>query len=102
MAAALAAMRDEMFQRGRGDRPGVPNIGVLIADGYSTINQEETVVQANLARSKGTQFFTVGIGLEDFDELKLIANNDKHVFAAEDFDALVDIAHDLRDAICQG
>lgn len=102
MAAALRRMREEMFERAKGDRPGVPNIGVFIADGYSTIDPPATAVEALKAHRKGIQLFSVGIGIEDFDELKLIARKDKHVFAAEDFDALFDIALDLRDSICQG
>ena len=102
MAAAIRRMREEMFERARGDRPGVPNIGVMLADGFSTIDPEQTVVEAERAHRKGIQLFTVGVGLEDFDELNLIARNEKHVFAAEDFDALFDIALDLRDSMCKG
>ncbi len=102
MAAALRTMRTDMFERIHGDRPGVPNIGVLIADGYSSIDMHDTTVQARRAREKGIQLFTLGIGIEDFDELKLIANNDKRVFSADGFDALTDLAQSMADAICKG
>ena len=102
MAAALRTMRTDMFERIHGDRPGVPNIGVLIADGYSSIDMHDTTVQAKRARDKGIQLFTLGIGIEDFDELKLIANNDKRVFSADGFDALTDLAQSMADAICKG
>ncbi len=102
MAAGIRRMRDEMFQRDKGDRPGVPNIAVLIADGYSTKDSEYTTNEAIKARNRGIQFFTISIGLEDTDELELITNNKDRVFITAGFDFLIQIALQLKEAICKG
>ena len=102
MAAALRRMRRDMFVRTHGDRPGVPNIGVLITDGYSSVDMHDTTVEANRARHKGIQLFGLGIGIEDFDELKLIANDENRVFSADDFDSLTDLVQTMADRICKG
>lgn len=102
MAAALHDMRTEMFQREHGDRPGVPNIALLITDGYSSISSPEGVTEAQQARARGIQIFTVGIGIEDTDELELIAQGKHRVFQTDDFDSLLTLATKLHQAICKG
>ena len=102
IAAALRRMRRDMFVRSHGDRPGVPNIGVLLADGYSSVDMHDTTSEAVKARQKGIQLFTLGIGIEDFDELKLIANDDDRVFSADGFDSLTDLVQTMADRICKG
>lgn len=60
-AEALRRMRKEMFQRMNGDRPGVPNIGVMVTDGYSSVNPDQTEREANKARKEnGVLFFSIG------------------------------------------
>ena len=102
MADALNDMRTKMFQRERGDRPGVPNIGLLIADGYSSLYSPETVTEAQRARARGIQMYTIGIGVEDSDELKLIAQSKDRMFQTEDFDSLMNLASKMHQAICEG
>ena len=102
IAAALQAMREEMFLQKNGDRPGVPNIGILITDGYSYKNYEETIPEAKKARERGIQLFAIGIGLEDEDEIKRIADDKNRVFGTSNFDTLAQIVYDVRDAICRG
>ena len=102
MAEALHVMRTQMFLRNRGDRPGVPNIAVMITDGFSTLNQEVTIPEAVKANEGGVQIFCVGIGIRDLDELSLIARHQSRVFVAHDFDHLRGIAKTLRASICKG
>ena len=102
MADALKVMRTEMFLRDRGDRPGVPNIAVMITDGFSTLKQEVTIPEAVRANERGIQIFCVGIGIRDLDELKLIARDESRVFVAHNFDILRGVAKNLRVSICKG
>ena len=61
MAEALKRMRIEVFQRLRGDRPGVPNIAVLLTDGYSSVEPDRTEPEANKSRAEnGVLFFSIG------------------------------------------
>ncbi len=102
IAAALKRVRRDMFVRAHGDRPGVPNIGVLLADGYSSVDMHDTGVEADRARHKGIQLFALGIGIEDFDELKMIAADEDRVFSVDGFDSLTDIVQTMADRICKG
>ena len=45
-AAALREMHYNQFQELNGDRPGVKNVALLITDGVSTIDKENTVPEA--------------------------------------------------------
>lgn len=102
IGAALRKMRELMFQQSNGDRPAVPNVGVLLTDGYSSVEPLETLPQAALAREKGILLFSVGIGITDDDELKLIAQYDERYFWVPSFNTLPKVATTLKDAICGG
>ncbi|XP_060571775.1 uncharacterized protein LOC132729952 [Ruditapes philippinarum] len=51
-ADAILTMYSRMFTRSNGDRPGVPNVGILLTDGVSNINAGRTIPEANIARTK--------------------------------------------------
>jgi len=102
MAEAIQRMRNEMFTRMNGDRPGIANIAVLITDGYSSVDPDRTENEALQAQARGVLFFSIGIGLEDHDELEYIAGDESRVFATTDFDSLMHITLQIRDAICKG
>ena len=57
-------MHEEMFTFANGDRPGVPNLGIVITDGVSTINKYDTIPQAYAARRDGIAMFAIGVGSE--------------------------------------
>lgn len=102
IAAALKVVRTDMFQQSHGDRPGIPNVAVLITDGYSSMNEPETIPQAAMAKENGILLFGVGIDLQDADELNLITGDTDRVFLPFGIDNLMDIAKPLKDAICSG
>ena len=49
-SGALRMMRESIFRPERGDREGVPNIGIIITDGESTIDENLTAVEAALVK----------------------------------------------------
>ena len=59
-------MQQDVFSTISGDRPGAPNIGVILTDGESNRDQDKTVSSAQEARSAGIYLLFVGIG----DQLK--------------------------------
>lgn len=61
-AGGLQLMKDNMFTSGNGDRQDVPNIAMVITDGNSNINKENTIPFAIDARTKGVHVIVVSIG----------------------------------------
>jgi Mg-chelatase subunit ChlD len=62
-AAGLYQMRTAQFTQANGDRPGVPNVCLLLTDGASTINVTETIPQARQAKDEGIKMLTVGVSV---------------------------------------
>jgi hypothetical protein len=52
-SGAIRAMHEEIFIPLRGDRRGVPNIGIVLTDGESNRDQHLTIPEANKAKTKG-------------------------------------------------
>ena len=55
-------MYHDMFVEDKGDRPNVPNIGLVITDGVSNRDENLTIPEADNARSRGIMMIAVGIG----------------------------------------
>ena len=51
---AIRLMYEQQFIEIRGDRPTVPNIGVIITDGRSNVNPDDTIPNAVQAQALGT------------------------------------------------
>merc|ERR1719367_2272180 len=73
-ADGIATMRDELFASGNGERPGVPNVAIVVTDGQSNINRPRTIPEAEQARSQNIKIYAVGIGLKDTSEIDGIAS----------------------------
>lgn len=87
-----------------GHRPGVPKIGILITDGYSS-NKVYTRNEAKNARLKGIKLFAIGIGNSlDTTELQSVASEPKSqfVFTAASFDLLKSIKTLVMTKACEG
>ena len=102
-AAVLRALRDQMFRWERGDRPGVPNVGVIVTDGFSSVGMETTLAAAMEARHRGLLLFGVGVGIDDGDELEWITQDPQRVFLTRDFDSLTSapVITSLKEVICR-
>ena len=52
-SGGIRTMREFMFTQERGDRPLVPNIGIVVTDGASNRDEDLTIPEANRARDDG-------------------------------------------------
>lgn len=105
-AAAIDDMRNNMFTAQNGDRSGDDNIAILISDGYSNINRDQTTVSALMAKQDGITMMAVGIGKNgdvDRSEINAIASDpdSQYAFLLEDETQLDDVANALLDQLCQ-
>ena len=60
-AAALRLVHDTAFQHHNGDRDGVPNVAVLVSDGNSNVDADQTPVEAAVCRMNDIRMVFVGI-----------------------------------------
>ncbi|PVD21494.1 hypothetical protein C0Q70_19668 [Pomacea canaliculata] len=99
---AIKYLKDTMFNQANGDRPGVPNIGIIITDGNSN-RPDDTMAQAQAARAAGITLFSVGVGSGiSRTELNAIATDPdtNHVFTVDDFSKLSDIKALFQEQAC--
>ena len=93
-----------MFNGKNGDRPGVPNIGIVITDGKSN-RPDQTKAQAEAARQAGIMLFSVGVGSGiSRPELNQMATDpdSTHVFTVDDFSKLAQIKALFQQQTCDG
>ena len=93
-------MKDAMFNLTNGDRPDVPNIGIIITDGQSTNGVNNTAAAARLARQAGILLIVVGIGQQGEEEYRLIGGD--RVLSLQDYSQLVDSVDELLNMSCFG
>ena len=102
-ADALKTMRTEMFTAANGDRPGVPNIAIVVTDGVSNINSRRTIPEAEEARAQGIHIYAIGIGLTDTTELDGIASKpvEENSFSVQEFSELRNLRSKVFSALCE-
>ncbi|KAK7502427.1 hypothetical protein BaRGS_00006380, partial [Batillaria attramentaria] len=102
-AAGLKLMRSSMFSNSRGNRPNAPDYVIVITDGLSNVNAEQTIPEAELAKAEGIHVFAIGIGVSDGWELRAIASEpaDRNAFMLNEFSDLWNISDKLIDATCK-
>uniref|UniRef100_K1R289 Collagen alpha-3(VI) chain n=1 Tax=Magallana gigas TaxID=29159 RepID=K1R289_MAGGI len=103
-ADGLQTMHEELFNEANGDRPGVPNICIIMTDGVSNINYQRTIPEAEKARAKGIHIYAVGIALKDLEEVNGIASKPEstNVFAVNTFDELEGLDEKIFESTCPG
>ena len=101
-ADALNTMRTQMYTEANGDRPGVPNVAIVITDGVSNINSRRTIPEAEQARAEGIHIYAIGIGLTDTTELEGIASKpvDENLFSVKEFSELRNLRSKVFTALC--
>ncbi len=69
-ADAIRTVRKVMFTRSKGARTvdGVPQVLVLITDGVSNMDANQTMPEAQVAHKAGIHIYTIGVGLVGFTE----------------------------------
>ena len=104
-AEALELAKTDLFVAANGDRPGVPNVAIVITDGKSDDN-DETLEAAEALHDDGVHVFSVGIGNNlDEEELRKISSPpqevDRNYFISPDFEALGGFINDLLLSVCE-
>ncbi|MBN3308470.1 MATN2 protein, partial [Amia calva] len=102
--SALRHMFENSFTTTEGARPPsakVPKVSIVFTDGRS---QDDVLEWATKAQEAGIAMYAVGVGKAIEDELREIASepDDKHLYYAEDFTNMGEIANKLMSQICEG
>ncbi|KAI0230324.1 Collagen alpha-6(VI) chain [Lamellibrachia satsuma] len=101
---ALNVMRTTHFTPSHGQRTGVRNVAVLISDGNSNINADNTVPEADRARSQGIDVYSVGLGRNpNLPELNDISNDPDSEYVVR-LPSLTDVdsaANELLERLCK-
>jgi len=101
---AIRLASDEVFTQARGDRSGVKNVMVVVTDGLSTVQPQNTIPQAMTAKGKGIEMFTVGIGPDvNANEINGMASEPRqaHTVFVRDASQVATGATQLLDLLCQ-
>lgn len=104
-AEAIQTARLDMFQEEKGDRLGILNVLIVLTDGVSNLNQDQTVSEATLAHNNGIQVYSIGIGLVEWThELDQIASPPSNVnrYVVKDFEELPSIEEKFLGQMCDG
>jgi len=104
-ADAISKMYNEQFTSTNGDRSDARNIAIVITDGESTINQGSTIPNAEEARRRGIQMFSVGITDQAKEqELRQISSQpqelNKNYYMSADFVSLNEILETIVGEAC--
>lgn len=106
--AALDQLRLSMFTASNGDRQGVDNIAIVITDGNSNVDADQTIPKAQLAQQSGITI--IGVGIEDQDGMNLMEIEgissqppSRYSFAMIDTSdtGVMSTANSILDLICQ-
>jgi len=104
-ADGIHLMRQVQFTAANGDRADVPNIAIVITDGESNLNKDDTVPAAQLAQQQGVKMFSLGV-TEAVNEVEVAGISQfpqeygKNWFMATDFTTLGDIISDIVSSTC--
>ena len=104
---AINRMRNGLFTSNGGARSGVPDIGILVTDGYSNVNQPNTIPEAERAKNRDIAIFAVAIGNKvDMGEINGIAGrgnepSDSYVFHVQNDGQIDSMADSLSERLCQ-
>ena len=102
-AGAIQRMRDDVFDRAKGDRSGVINRAVIVTDGKST-EESETVQEAEAARDEGIEIYVVALGdsprMSEINGMASDPDSD-HVFFVEDVGHAESVADDVVQELCE-
>ncbi len=95
----------EQFISVNGERSSSQNIIILLTDGASNIDEDRTISDAEEARSKGIDIFTVGItSAIDEDELRKMSSlpqeEGKTYFKTANFQTLLTLRDLIGEAVC--
>ncbi|KAL3854733.1 hypothetical protein ACJMK2_013983 [Sinanodonta woodiana] len=83
-----------------GDRKDVDNIVILVADGQSNVNTEDTIPAADDLKKTGAKIITIGVGLSNYQELESIGSGAENVYKVTTYNVLGDVKADILENSC--
>jgi len=94
-------MRTNVFF-GAGDREDVPNVGILVSDGHSTVNATRTRPEADLVKADNITMLSVIVNADhNRDDMRYIASNPRtDLFLLIDYSNLTSIVDQVLDRLC--
>lgn len=105
LQAAIREMRTKVFRRvDRGDRSTVPNVGVLVSDGYSTVNASRTLPEARLAKADGITMLSVIVNADhnQQDMTAISTDPSRDLFLLTDASLLDQVVQQALGRLCNG
>lgn len=102
---ALRLLRTQGFQQSRGDRMSALNIAIVITDGESNAQQQNTVPEAERLQNMGVTVFTIGVtSAVNINEIRRISSAPRtenvNWFTAPDFTDLTTILNTVLERAC--
>jgi uncharacterized protein YegL len=100
--AGLKLVWKNIYAAGRGTRPGVAKIAVIITDGIDNKDTRYTLTDADICKSKEIQLAAVGITDNvDVNRLMQIVSTPSNYFNVTDYASLSNLINMIATQICQ-
>lgn len=101
---ALTEVKNNQFTSSRGDRPGVQNYAILVSDGYSNVNEDQTIPLSEQLRNNGVTFYSVAVGenpqMSELNEMVSQPTDDHVVRLDMGVTDMYTVADSLLDKLC--
>lgn len=101
---AVRLTTQEVFTTARGDRTGVKNVMVIVTDGKSTVQPQNTIPQTDNAKKQGIEIYSIGIGMDvnptEINAMASLPTQGHTVFVQSPSDVSTGAAK-LLDLLCQ-
>ena len=107
-AGALSMLTDSVYRNNNGDRSGVPNVAVVVTDGFSNVNKQNTIRAAENAKRQGIAIYVVSVGDQIYrPEISGIAGktnqpSDKYIFSLKKHHSIASVADSISTELCRG
>ena len=104
-ADALEMLTTDMFTSGNGDRDDVDNVAIIVSDGQSNVNPENTIPQAIRARVNGIHLAVATMENNPNNlELKGIASDpdEENIFNVRRYSQMGDMVDSIVGITCDG
>lgn len=98
-ASALANAAD-IFSIDYGSRPSAEKVVILITDGLSNVDYHLTVPNAQRLKARVNKVMAIGVGLDNTEEIRQIASDEKFMYTVQDFTLLEDVENDIVGDTC--
>ena len=101
--AALQDAYSVQFTPLKGDRPSIPDVLIIVTDGYSNVNQTYTVPNAVMLKNSGVTIYAIAVGLSpQWTELDAMASspNTQYVIPLPTIGNITSTANMLLNELC--